>query len=37
GLAICRNCVEAHGGRIWLTSTAGAGAVFHITLPATKS
>jgi signal transduction histidine kinase len=36
GLAICRNCVEAHGGRIWLTSVAGAGATFHIMLPAMK-
>ncbi|PZW42989.1 histidine kinase/DNA gyrase B/HSP90-like ATPase [Humitalea rosea] len=33
GLAICRNCVEAHGGRLWVNTTAGAGAVFHFSLP----
>lgn len=33
GLAICRTCVEALGGRIWLDEDAGPGATFHVTLP----
>ena len=34
GLAICKGIVEAHGGRIWATSSAGSGTIIHITLPA---
>ena len=33
GLAISRNIVTAHGGRIWLTRNIGAGLTFHVTLP----
>ena len=33
GLAICKRLVKAMGGRIWVTSGAGAGASFHFTLP----
>jgi signal transduction histidine kinase len=34
GLAISRSIVEAHGGDLTLASPPGAGAVFHVTIPA---
>ena len=33
GLAICRNCVDAHGGSIWASNGPNGGAVFQFTLP----
>jgi PAS domain S-box-containing protein len=34
GLSIAKGIVEAHGGRIWAESVAGAGSSFHFTLAA---
>jgi signal transduction histidine kinase len=33
GMSISKNLAEAHGGRLWLESTAGQGATFYLALP----
>ena len=37
GLAICRQIVTAHGGRLWAAHNGGRGAAFHMTLPAANT
>ena len=34
GLAICREIVERHGGKLWAEAPAGGGTAFHFTMPA---
>jgi two-component system sensor kinase FixL len=33
GLSICRDIVEAHGGRIWFEPSRDGGTIFHFTVP----
>lgn len=33
GLAICRNIIKSHDGKLWVEPAEGGGAVFHFTLP----
>lgn len=37
GLAICRNVIEAHAGRIWAEVNSDGGASVHFTLPAPEA
>ena len=37
GLAIVKHIVQAHGGRAWVRSELGQGAIFYFTLPAPQA
>ena len=36
GLVLAKNIVQAHRGKIWVTSQVGTGTTFHFTLPSSK-
>lgn len=36
GLVICRTCIGAHGGDLWITNAPEKGATFHFSLPLAK-
>jgi signal transduction histidine kinase len=36
GLSIAKGIIEAHGGKIWVTSEPGKGSVFSVALPIYK-
>jgi signal transduction histidine kinase len=37
GLSLCRSIIVAHGGRMWATPNADAGATFWFTIPAVEA
>jgi len=37
GLAVCKNIVQAHAGKIWVESEIGNGSTFHVVIPKVNS